>query len=181
MVSVANIVSRLPGRAVDGQALRRIMGDAHRQETTDVRWFWQGLMTLWLAGTVGAALAADPVILTASDAYHKAASGGVLLVDIRAPEEWGATGIPAGSVPETIHGADGLPGFVHALLQRVDGDRTRPIALICRTGRRSALARAYLVDAGFTDVRDVAEGLAGGPNGTGWQPSGLPVVAWPLR
>ncbi|MEO8590237.1 MAG: rhodanese-like domain-containing protein [Flavobacteriales bacterium] len=48
-------------------------------------------------------------------------------------------------------------------------DKTRPVLLYCASGRRSADARGYLVDQGFTDV----VGLEGGI--TSWRSSGMPV------
>lgn len=59
-------------------------------------------------------------------------------------------------------------------------DRTRPVVVVCRTGKRSAQARETLQSAGFAQVSDLAGGL------TAWQEAGLPLekaerVPWSLE
>lgn len=143
--------------------------------------FLHGLLAIILSGCLGAATASEGGILTAKQAYDKAQAGEVLLVDVRSPGEWQQTGVPAGGVAETIHGDGGLPAFTAALLARLDGDKSRPVALICARGNRSAYTRAYLEEAGFTDVRDVSEGMMGGKHGPGWHRQGLPVERYRAR
>ena len=137
-----------------------------------------GLLAIILIWDIGAANAADNGILTAKQAYDKARSGSILLVDVRSPQEWKQTGVPAGGIAETIHRDGGLPAFVAALLTRLDGDRSKPVALICAQGGRSAYTREYLEQAGFTNVSDVSEGMTGGRNGKGWARQHLPTSAW---
>jgi rhodanese-related sulfurtransferase len=48
-------------------------------------------------------------------------------------------------------------------------DRTRPVALVCRTGKRSAQARETLTAAGFADASELAGGVLA------WQQAGLPL------
>lgn len=50
-----------------------------------------------------------------------------------------------------------------------------PTALTCRTGNRSGLGVKTLAKRGFPGLVDVAEGVAGGPNGKGCMPRGLRV------
>jgi rhodanese-related sulfurtransferase len=50
-------------------------------------------------------------------------------------------------------------------------ERTSPVYVVCRTGRRSAEARAKLIALGFNEVRNVAGGMVA------WQMAGLPIVA----
>lgn len=140
--------------------------------------FLHGLLAIILIWGIGAANAADKGILTAKQAYDKARSGSILLVDVRSPQEWIQTGIPAGGIAETIHRDGGLPAFATALLARLDGDRSKPVALICAQGGRSAYTRDYLEQAGLTNVSDVSEGMAGGRNGKGWTKQRLPTSAW---
>lgn len=140
--------------------------------------FQHGLLAIVLACCLGVAAASETGILTAKEAYGKARSGEVMLVDVRSPREWQQTGVPAGSVAETIHGQGGLPAFAEALLARLGGDKSKPVALICARGARSAYTRQYLEQAGFTDVSDVSEGMVGGKYGPGWQSQGLPVERW---
>ena len=78
-------------------------------------------------------------------------SGGMALVDVRAPREFealhieGAVNIPA---PELRSRYAELP-------------KGMPIALICSTGHRSSLAAGILQRNGFPDVRNVAGGMTG--------------------
>ena len=61
------------------------------------------------------------------------------------------------------------------LLGEVKGDRSAPIALICRTGNRTTQVQRYLQSQGFTQVYNVREGMAGSGAGPGWLKRGLPV------
>jgi hypothetical protein len=69
----------------------------------------------------------------------------------------------------------GAPGFANALLDKVNGDKNAPIALICRTGNRTTQVQRYLQSQGFTQVYNVKEGMAGSGAGPGWIKRGLPV------
>lgn len=139
---------------------------------------WHGLLAIVLACSIGAAHATDDGILTAKQAYDKAQAGEIVLIDVRSPGEWQQTGVPQGGVAETIHSKGGLPSFATALLARLDGDKATPVALICATGKRSAYTRRYLEQAGFTNVRDVSEGMMGSSRGAGWHRRGLPIKQW---
>lgn len=143
----------------------------------------RGAVVLGLAGMGGAsALGARCLNFfseTASDAmtpveaHAAAASGDVLLIDIRRPEEWAQTGLGEHAVALDMRRAD----FVDALLAKVSGDVARPIALICASGVRSRHLSASLAAAGFHRVADVPEGMLGSRAGPGWLGRGLPVVA----
>ena len=112
--------------------------------------------------------------LGVAEAHAQAAAGRVILVDIRTPREWRATGIGQGAVPIDMRRDD----FVQAL-QRVAGpDRNVRIALICARGVRSARMSLRLSAAGFTNIIDVPEGMLGSRAGPGWVRSGLPVRDW---
>ena len=56
------------------------------------------------------------------------------------------------------------------------GDKTKPLALICRTGNRTSFLQAELKKRGYTSIINVAEGVVGGPFGPGWLKAGLPVT-----
>lgn len=109
--------------------------------------------------------------LSVEDAYHQALSGDLLLVDIRTPREWKATGVGQGAYPLDMRRDD----FEQALAQLSGGDRTAPVALICARGVRSARLSNRLTEAGFTNVIDVPEGMLGLVAGPGWVRAGLPV------
>lgn len=112
-------------------------------------------------------------MLSVADAHQKAQAGEVVLVDIRTPDEWRETGVPATAHAITMH--QDPRTFVKVLTEAMGGDRTRPVALICRTGNRSSNLQAELRSIGFTNVIDVAEGLAGSRHGKGWLKAGLPT------
>lgn len=115
-----------------------------------------------------------PPILSAAQVHQLQAEGRILLVDIRSPREWRKTGVAAGALAITVHRRD----FAGALLAAAGGDYARPIAIICATGGRTALARRYLQRMGFTAIVDVSEGMLGSSRGPGWIRRGLPVVAY---
>ena len=126
----------------------------------------------------GAALAtpswvlANPGALTASDALAKLNLGSLILIDIRTPEEWHATGVAQGAWPLDMTQRT----FGAKLIRAIESNPNHDIAVICRTGRRSAYLVEVLAKNDITGVLDVSEGMAGGRNGTGWIPSGLPIV-----
>lgn len=119
------------------------------------------------------AQAAPSSKMAADDAHEKALSGEIYLIDIRTPEEWAETGIGQGAIALDMRGED----FVNTLVSLRNDNPEKPIALICRTGNRTGYVVDYLASRGFPGLVDVAEGMAGGPNGTGWLNRGLPVYA----
>ena len=83
----------------------------------------------------------------------------VQLVDVRETEE-----VAGGMIPGAQHIALGSVPDRHDEL-----DRTRPIVVVCRSGRRSAAAAEHLTQAGFR-----ADTMTGGMRD--WQAVGLPVT-----
>lgn len=104
-------------------------------------------------------------------AHRRAQSGDILLVDIRRPDEWHRTGIGDGAHPLDMRRDD----FTQALEALAEGDRNRPIALICARGVRSARMANRMTEAGFGRIIDVPEGMEGSDAGPGWIRRGLPV------
>jgi len=106
--------------------------------------------------------------LSAPDALARANAGKVTLVDVRTPGEWRQTGIaPGARTADFTAGADAFLAEIHKI---TGGDKAKPVALICRSGNRSARAAALLERNGFTNVSDVGEGMGG------WVGRGLPTV-----
>jgi len=112
--------------------------------------------------------------LSVQVAHAQARSGAVLLVDIRTPAEWRRTGVPEGAVPLDMRRA----AFTAELTALAGGDITRPVALICAGGVRSARLSKGLIAAGFSNILDVSEGMHGSAAGPGWLNSNLPVTEW---
>ncbi len=130
------------------------------------------------AAVVGLSLTAQPAfaaetVISTPDAYVAAKSGNIILVDIRTPPEWAQTGIAEGAIALDMTDKS----FVDSLVKLRAAYPEKPIALICRTGNRSGYVFDALNQQGFTGLVDVSEGMAGGPNGKGWIPRGLPIYA----
>jgi rhodanese-related sulfurtransferase len=91
------------------------------------------------------------------------AQQGALLLDVREPSEYAA-----------VHAVDAklMPlGQVGLRLKELEAWKDKPVAVICRSGRRSAQAVAMLQEAGFTKVVNVQGGTSA------WVDAGLDVVA----
>ena len=95
-----------------------------------------------------------------TEASRRISGGGVLLLDVRNPDEFAA-----GHAPEALL----LP--LGELGARIDElDPATPIVVICRSGIRSQTAAEQLVAAGYDAVN-----LAGGS--LAWKAAGLELVA----
>ncbi len=114
---------------------------------------------------------AKQLTLTPQAAHEAAASGDVLLIDIRTRYEWNITGIAKTALPVSMH----EPSFVERLAKLVSGDKSRPIALICAHGERSRNMQKILTDLGYAKVYDVSQGMLGNVEGKGWIKAGLPT------
>ncbi|PKM43854.1 MAG: sulfurtransferase [Gammaproteobacteria bacterium HGW-Gammaproteobacteria-1] len=116
-------------------------------------------------------------MLTAPEAQAAVEAGKITLIDIRTPPEWRQTGVAKGALRINMHHPQGAQGFMAEVLQKVGGDKSAPIGLICRTGNRTTQVQKYLEAQGFTRVYNVKEGMAGSAAGPGWLRRGLPVEA----
>ena len=117
-------------------------------------------------------------------AWELFTSGHAALVDVRTAEERKFVG----HVPGTLHVAWATgtaltrnPRFVRELEAKVG--RSTPILLLCRSGKRSALAAEAATKGGFAYVFNVLEGFEGDLNdrqqrgsANGWRFRGLPWV-----
>ena len=113
--------------------------------------------------------------MSVAAAHASALAGDIVFVDVRTPDEWKESGVPSSAYAITMH--QDPAAFLAALQSAVGGDRTRRLAIICRSGNRTSAIYGDLQKAGFTNLINVAEGVAGGPNGRGWLKAGLPVRA----
>lgn len=121
------------------------------------------------------ALPAAAQEIAAPEAFEAARAGKLTLIDIRTPPEWKQTGVAPGAALINMLHPQGAPGFLAEVLQKVGGDRTARIALICRTGNRTSQVQKFLQAQGFTNVLNVSEGMAGSRAGPGWLARRLPV------
>jgi rhodanese-related sulfurtransferase len=101
-------------------------------------------------------------VQTAYDAVS--ADESAQLLDVREPEEWAETGVPAGAVL--------IPLAEVASRAPSELDADSPVYVICRSGNRSRTASETLVQLGFGQVSNVDGGV------TAWLDAGLPVEAY---
>lgn len=121
------------------------------------------------------AIAAESWTLSAAEARERAAGEGLTIIDIRRPDEWRRTGLPAVAAQATMRFGRGTADFLGRIRTLTDGNPNRPIALICAAGVRSAYAAKLLREQGYTRVYDISEGMLGSDAGPGWLASGLPT------
>jgi rhodanese-related sulfurtransferase len=108
---------------------------------------------------------------------------GALLIDCRTEMEFFYVGHPVGAVHVAWHEPpdwEANPRFAEQVLQEAK-DKTKPVLLICRSGKRTLDAGAALEAAGFSDVINVLEGFEGDLDANfhrntqnGWRVAGLP-------
>lgn len=115
--------------------------------------------------------------LAAPDAYAQAQAGQLTLIDIRRPDEWKQTGVAKDALQINMAHPQGDAGFVAQVAAETGGDKNAPIGLICRTGSRTTQMQRVLLEAGFTQVYNIKEGMAGSGAGPGWIARGLPLEA----
>jgi rhodanese-related sulfurtransferase len=126
-------------------------------------WFWAAVLVA-LVLVVGALLATRPRAAAAMSnvtvqQLHVAAAAGALVLDVREPFEYaegrvaGSTLVPLATVAERV---DDFP-------------KDQPVYVVCRSGNRSLVAARTLVEAGYSDVRNVDGGMIA------WTAAGLPV------
>ncbi|WP_410212015.1 rhodanese-like domain-containing protein [Aquirhabdus sp.] len=120
------------------------------------------------------------------DAWALVRAGAAVLVDVRSNEERKFVGhVPAG---EHVAWATGTslnrnPRFVKELEIKLKNNKEQVVVLLCRSGKRSALAAEAAAKAGFTQVYNILEGFEGELNEQqqrgdvgGWRHAALPWV-----
>jgi rhodanese-related sulfurtransferase len=99
---------------------------------------------------------------TPAEIAPRVETGEVLLVDVREDEEW-----VAGRARDAMHVPLATVGAQLEQIRRTAAGR--PVAFICRSGRRSAEAAQVAVEAGMTEVLNVDGGMGA------WVGAGLPI------
>lgn len=132
---------------------------------------------MFLSGAAATILAAKPgvaqSVMTPPELLEAVRRGEVLLVDVRRPDEWSATGIAEGAVPIDLRRSD----FIDAVVAARKSD-TMPVVVICARGVRSRRMTRRLTKAGVVPIIDVPEGMMGSSAGPGWIRRGLPITNW---
>ncbi len=119
------------------------------------------LITVLLVAFVAWQYFNPPAGISVHQAQALVQQGGLLL-DVREPDEFAEGHAPMAHL---------IPlGEVAQRLPELAAYKNQPVAVICRSGRRSAKAVTLLQNEGFTQVSNVSGGM------TAWQAAGLPVV-----
>jgi rhodanese-related sulfurtransferase len=108
-----------------------------------------------------------------------------LFVDVRMEVEYLYVGHPPGVVHVPWYEYPDMQpqpaAFVEKVRREAGGDASRPVVLICRSGKRTVEAGIALEEAGFTQVINVLDGFEGELDDrfhrgqlNGWRCDGLP-------
>ena len=122
----------------------------------------------FLRGMFGSGGGARVQSMPAREAHKAATARKLILIDVRTPGEWAATGMPAGANGVTLQRAD----FIDAVTGLAPKGKATAIAFICRSGARSGMAAKTALKAGFTEVYNIPGGVEGGG---GWLAERLPL------
>ncbi len=121
--------------------------------------FALGLSVLWTAPAVLAASSEGAVDAKQGAAMQKQ---GALLLDVREQDEYAAVHAPGSTL---------IPlGQLSSRLAEIQQYKNKPIAVVCRSGGRSARGVELLRNAGFTQAVNVEGGM------NAWEGAGLPVI-----
>ncbi|MFM8340749.1 MAG: rhodanese-like domain-containing protein [Methylomonas sp.] len=100
-------------------------------------------------------------------------SQNALIVDVRTPAEWQASGVIANS--QKLQGFDSNGQFDAdkwlSDLQKLKSSAEQPVILVCRSGNRSSKIGEILAQRGEKNIYHLSNGIQG------WMQSGLPVKA----
>jgi rhodanese-related sulfurtransferase len=97
--------------------------------------------------------------VTPAEAASEASSGAALIVDVRERDEFAA---------ERIDGVALVP-MSEFVARHAELPKDRPLLMLCAAGSRSSSATMYLLQNGWTDVRNVTGGMMA------WRQAGLPA------
>jgi rhodanese-related sulfurtransferase len=120
------------------------------------------LLLAFLLASVGSA--ADVERIAPTEAAKLVAAGHAVLVDVREPAEWAATGVAA---PATLLAMSDFDGAKKDWKPFLAAHRDDTVILYCHSGRRAGLVGAALAKEGFKVAN--AGGFAA------WKDAGLPV------
>ena len=119
--------------------------------------------------------ALSQTVVSPDQALQLARGGQVTIIDIRRPDEWRQSGLPAGTERAMVQLSRGPNEFLHKIAKLTQGDKSKPIALICAAGVRFGYAAKLLASRGYTQVMDISEGMLGHGHGAGWLARDLPI------
>ena len=114
--------------------------------------------------------------MPAEAATRRAKNGEITMNDVHSLGEWRQTETALGAKRVSIHDPGDAERFSRHMIAAVDGDRIRPIAMICACGNSSTIASGFLAGHGITNGHNFVEGMLGNPTDRGWIARGLPFV-----
>jgi rhodanese-related sulfurtransferase len=133
------------------------------------------LLTALAAATLAPAMTnaqQTGVNITPPEAHKMASEKQIVLIDIRRPDEWADTGVAENAVRIDMED----PLFMPKLNAAMGNDRTKAVALICRTANRTRVMQQALAQYGYTRVLNVEGGMIGNSADKGWIKHGLPLA-----
>ena len=129
------------------------------------------MLTLMVLG-LSALLARAEIVNIDNEELARLSARGVPVIDVRTDGEWKESGVLAGSKLITFFdeaGRSNPPLWLEKIKAYAKPDQ--PVAVICRSGRRSQAVAQYLSEqAGYKTVYNVSKGM------NGWLGEGRPVV-----
>ncbi|MBW7894742.1 MAG: rhodanese-like domain-containing protein [Opitutaceae bacterium] len=123
-----------------------------------------GIALAVIAALIVFSLVSRGQMLDPAEALQRVESGQAVLIDVREPAEWAATGVAA---PAALLPLSDLKGDRREWTPYLEAHRGKELILYCRSGNRSGIAGRILAKEGWT--------VANGGAFKTWQAAGLPV------
>ncbi len=121
-------------------------------------------LVCFLVMTSSISFGADVVRMSATEAAERLQAGDAVLIDVREPNEWAATGV---AEPAILLAMSDLRGARKQWRPFLEQNRDKTLLLICRSGNRSGQVASLLAKEGFKTVNVGAF--------SAWKAAGLPV------
>ena len=101
----------------------------------------------------------------------------IIIVDVRNKSEWEETGIiPGVHLVQMLNPIFKIrKNFLEDITKVLGPDKNIAAAIICKSGGRSNATMEILQEAGYINITNIAEGMIGDGEKTGWITRGLPV------
>jgi rhodanese-related sulfurtransferase len=102
----------------------------------------------------------------------------LLIIDVRSKLEWKETGIIQNAKLIQMYTAARTlrKEYIAEILEVLGNDKSIEAAIICHSGGRSSATVAMLKDQGYINISNIAEGMVGYNDSTGWINRGLPTI-----
>ena len=108
--------------------------------------------------SLSAFLCLNAEVITTNIKEYDFSNKDYILVDVRMPEEYAKTGVVDGAKLITVLYENGLnPNFIQEMNDNFKKDSK--IAIMCKSGKRSAMAAKMLEDDGFTNIINLDGGM----------------------